>query len=69
LVVVEEGPLRRLARGVSNHPGGTAGEHDDVVTGVLESTEHQETHEIADMEAVSGGVKAHIGPDRPLGET
>ena len=57
---VEKVALGRFAGGVADHTGGAAHEGDGFMTATLEMTQHHHSAEMADMEAVGGGVDTEV---------
>ncbi len=55
-VVVEQVALLRAAARVTDHAGRSAGESDRAMTGILESAQHHEADQVADVKAVGGRV-------------
>ncbi len=58
--------LLGLAPRVADQPGAAAGHGDGAVTGELQTSEIAELQEVADMEAVGGGIEPAV-PDQPVG--
>ena len=61
LVGGEQFALGGLEGGVANHAGGAADDGQRLVAGHLEVLEQHDGDEVADMEAVGGGVDADVG--------
>ena len=59
-VVVEQVALVGPAARITDHPGCAARESDRSVTSVLEPTQHDQPDQVADVEAVGGGVAAVV---------
>ena len=68
VVLVEEVALLGAAARVADHAGRPAGQRERPVAGVLEAAQDQQTDEVADVEAVGGGVAAVVERDRSLGQ-
>ena len=54
--------------GIADHARGAAGQRDRPVAGVLEAAQQQQGHEVADVEAVGGGIEADVEGDRAVGQ-
>jgi hypothetical protein len=67
-VGVEQVPLVGAPARVADHPRRTTGQGDRVVAGVAEAPEHQDADEVADVEAVGGGVAPPVQGEGPGGE-
>ena len=62
-----EDPLGRRPR-VADQPGRAADEADDPVPGPLQVAQHDELHEVAEVQGRRGRVEAAVRRDRPVGE-
>ncbi len=61
----EQVALGRLAARVSDHPGRTAGDGDGPVARELEPAQDEQADEVAEVQAVRGGIEADVERDRP----
>ena len=66
-VLVEQVAFVGPTGGVPDHARGATGECDGPVTGVLEPPQHDQPDEVADVEAVGGGIAPVVDPDRSRG--
>ena len=57
---VEEGPLLGPAAGIAHHAGGPSDQRQRAVAGLLEPAQHQHPDQMAEVEAVGGGVDAEV---------
>ena len=53
---------------VADQAGGAADQDDRLVTGSLQRPQHHELEQVADVQALRGGVEAGVVGDRPLGQ-
>ena len=65
-VGVEQVALVRASAGVADHAGGTTDQGDRTMAEVLETTQHEQRHQVADVEAVGGRVETAVERDRRL---
>jgi hypothetical protein len=63
LVSGEQVPLGGLTAGVADHPGGAAGQVDDLVPGPLEPAQRADPDQVADLQARGGRVEADVGDE------
>ena len=54
--------------GIADHARGPAGHRDGAVAGLLEPAQQQQGHQVADVQAVGGGIEAGVERDRALGQ-
>ena len=59
-LLVEEVALLGAAAGVADHAGGAADQGHGPVAGLLEAAQHQQPEQVADVEAVGGGIAAVV---------
>jgi hypothetical protein len=69
LLATEQVALGRTPAGIADHAGGAACQRHRVMAGELKAPQRELAHEMADVEAVAGGVKAAIERDRSAGQT
>ena len=67
-LLVEQIAFLALSAGVANHSRGTSHESQRLVAATLEMAQHHHATEMSDVEAVCGGVDAHIGGHGLLGQ-
>ncbi len=65
----EQLTLLRLAARVANGAGGPAGKRDGVMAQQLKPAQRQQRHQVADVQAVGGRVKAAVECDGPRADT
>ena len=61
-------PLGSLETRITDQASGASHQRDGSMPGGLEATQHQQRHQRANMEAVSGGIKAAIERPRFCGQ-
>jgi hypothetical protein len=57
----EQLPRFILAGGIADLGGAAAHQHDGLVTGLLQAAQQHDLHEIADVQAVRGGIETNVG--------
>jgi hypothetical protein len=61
LLVGQQTPCFVAARRIADLGGAAAHQDDGAMAGLLHPVQHHDRHQIADMQAVGGGVVTHIG--------
>ena len=64
--LVEEIALLGTPAGIADHSRGPTGQSDRYMAGIVEATQHQQSEQIADVEAVSGRIAPEVEGDRSL---